>query len=294
MKTIKTLVVLLVVGVVNGAFAQVASMGGNQKAYYGAEFYSQVLGHAKDKDLKAALKNILASGHVPTEGSFDQIVSETDCGLKKNCYKHTAYGYDRARKFLFGQFYLVQVDASNYGIKEMYCDRVYQKEDFKNGPKPGPGVIPDNTVINVEHTWPQSKFTGRFPKEMQKSDMHHLFPTDSVMNSLRGNTFFGEVDHDKGTTKCSASRFGTGTIGNTPIYEPPAPHKGHVARALFYFAVRYDMVIRPEEEVILKKWNREHPVDAEEMDRNDVIAQIQGDRNPFIDHPELVDQIADF
>jgi deoxyribonuclease I len=54
------------------------------------------------------------------------------------------------------------------------------------------------------------------------------------------------------------------------------------------------MVIRPEEEVILKKWNREHPVDAEEADRNDVIAQIQGDRNPFIDHPEMVDQIADF
>lgn len=285
-------VLFLFAGVINAAVAPKASSQSTQKPYYGAEFYAHVLGYTHDAELKSAVKNILASGHVPTEGGFDKLV--VDCESQKNCYKHTAYGYDRARQFIFGKFYLVKLDGNSYGIKEMYCDRVYQKEDFKKGAMPGPGIIPDSSIINVEHTWPQSKFTGRYQKEMQKSDLHHLFPTDSVMNSLRGNTFFGEVDHDKGKTKCDASRFGTGTIGNTPIYEPPQNHKGHVARALFYFSVRYEMPIRPEEEVILKKWNRENPVDQEEMVRNEAIAEVQGDRNPFIDHPEMAEQIADF
>lgn len=290
----KALVLLLVLGFVNVSFAQIASMGGSQKAYYGADFYSKVLGYSKDKELKATLKDILSVGHVAIDGSFDKLVSDSECGLTKNCYKHTSYGYDRVRKIFFGLYYLVQLEPNNYGIREMYCDRIYKNEDFTKGTKPGPGVVPESSIINIEHTWPQSKFTGRYPKDLQKSDMHHLFPTDAVMNSLRGNTFFGEVSKDKGTTKCAASRFGTGTMGTTLIYEPPTDHKGHVARALFYFATRYEMVIRPEEEVVLKKWHHEHPVDEDEMKRNDFIAQIQGDRNPFIDHPELVDQIADF
>lgn len=287
----KAFVLVLFLGL--GAFAfQATPTTTTQKAYYGEDFYLNVLGQKKDVELKASLKKILQSGHIPTEEGFDKLVDK--CDSQKGCYTHTAYGYDRARKFLFGEFYLVKLDAANYGIKEMYCDRIYQKEDFKSGLQPGPGIIPDNTIINVEHTWPQSKFTGRFQKEMQKSDMHHLFPTDSVMNSLRGNTIFGDVNRDKGPTKCSASRYGTGTAGSTLIYEPPQDHKGHVARALFYFSVRYEMPIRQEEEVVLKKWNAEHPVDEEEMARNDVIAKIQGDRNPFVDHPEMAAQIADF
>ena len=284
--------VLLLLFISNAVFASQGPASNIQKAYYGEKFYDQVLGKEHDNDLKDALKKILKSGHIAVDGGFDQIVDR--CGSLKNCVTHTAYGYDRARVFLFGKFYLVKLDASNYGIKEMYCDRIYQKEDFKSGSQPGPGIVPSSTIINVEHTWPQSKFSGRYSKELQKSDMHHLFPTDSVMNALRGNNIFGEVQQDQGSTKCSASRFGVGSAGPATIYEPPADHKGHVARSLFYFSIRYDLPIRPEEEVVLKKWNHEHPVDAEELARNDEIAKLQGDRNPFIDHAELADDIADF
>lgn len=297
----KALVLLLVaLGVITttttegAAFALSSSNNSNRVSYYGSDFYEHTLGRVRDGELKKALKDILAAGHVPVQGGFDKIVEDKDCRGMKDCYTHVTYGYDRARKFLFGQYYLVDMGGKDYGVREMYCDRVYDESDFKGGPAPAPGVIPDHQVVNVEHTWPQSKFTGRFPKEMQKSDMHHLFPTDSVMNSLRGNTIFGEVSHDKGKTKCTVSRYGTGTAGSTQIYEPPDSHKGPVARALLYFSVRYDAAIRQEEEVVLKKWNREYPVDAEEADRNDAIAQIQGNRNPFIDHPEMAEQITDF
>ena len=48
------------------------------------------------------------------------------------------------------------------------------------------------------------------------------------------------------------------------------------------------------EEVFLKQWHRDDPVDQDEIRRNEKIYQIQGNRNPFIDDPELVDQIDNF
>ncbi len=268
------------------------AQGLNRKAYYGAQFYSAILNQAQDEKLKIALKNILKSGHIQTPGQPDRLAA--NCDSQKDCSVQTSLGYGAARKFIFGTFYLVKVDSGNYGIKEMYCDRIYQGADFGTTGRPGPGVVPDNTVINVEHTWPQSRFTNRHPKELQKADLHHLFPTDSQMNSLRGNHMFGEVERDRQNAKCSASRFGEGSAGSAPIFEPPDQHKGHVARALFYFSVRYDIAIAPAEEVILKRWAKQFPVDAEEVVRNEHIYQLQKNRNPFIDHPELATAIADF
>lgn len=264
----------------------------NPKNYYGTEFYDYTLVSAHDEELKMALKKILKSGHIRQSDKADQLVES--CSGVKNCFEQTSLGYDGARRFLFGNFYLVKLNDGQFGVHEKYCDRIYQKEDFKSGNLPGPDVIPEGTVINIEHTWPQSKFSGRYPKDLQKADMHHLFPTDSKMNSLRGNSPFGEVQQDSGSAKCSASRFGSSLESNVKVFEPPRDHRGHVARALFYFSMRYDMPIKPSEESILKKWNKDQPVDAEELARNEEIYKLQGNRNPFIDHPELADNISDF
>ena len=86
-------------------------------------------------------------------------------------------------------------------------------------------------------------------------------------------------------------------------FEPRDAVKGDVARMLFYMAVRYSgddgfgdlelstvsgsAVPRIGDLDILLAWNAADPVDAFEMRRNDRIhAQWQGNRNPFIDHPE--------
>ncbi len=260
--------------------------------YYGHEF-NQIKSQLKNDELKSKLKEILKSGHISTsQQNEDHIVAS--CNSASNCTMQSSLGYDRARTFIFGKFYLTQVNGE-YGVQEMYCDRIYTAADFKNGiGGPGPGIIPEGTVINLEHTWPQSKFSGKYSKDLQKSDLHHMFPTNSQMNSLRGNTIFGEVVNDTHKTVCSASKYGKGEGTNLSVFEPPQHHKGHVARALFYFAIRYDMVITPAEEIILKKWNHENPVDAQEINRNIEIQKLQGNRNPFIDYPELADQIQDF
>src|SRR5690606_29294742 len=152
---------------------------------------------------------------------------------------------------------LEQNDHS-YVIKEVYCEK-----DYKS---PGPGRVPDNKVINVEHTWPQSKFGGR-DRGMQKADLHHLFPTDSQMNSIRGNNPFGDVVREKTTLKCQISKFGYNEAGQL-VFEPPMNHKGNVARALFYFSIRYGLRIDRNQEAALREWHELDPVDAEEIERN--------------------------
>ena len=260
--------------------------------YYGREF-NQTKSQLKNEELKLKLKVILKSGHLSVSaGADDQILP--NCDAVKDCKLQTSLGYDRARLFLFGQFYLVSF-GQGYGVQEMYCDRVYTAQDFKGGiGAPAPGIVPEGTVINTEHTWPQSRFSGRHSKDFQKSDLHHLFPTDSQMNSLRGNTIFGEVIKPSNKTKCTASKYGQGEGVSRDVFEPPQQHKGRVARALFYFSIRYDLPISPAEEIILKKWNRENPIDEQEISRNNMIQTLQGNRNPFIDYPELADQILDF
>jgi hypothetical protein len=204
---------------------------------------------------------------------------------------HQVLGYEKTRHVLMGQIYLEQTDGQ-YSIKDVYCQKDFTNVDFSSNAGLGPNQVPDNTILNVEHTWPQSRFTGRFPKETQKSDLHHLYPSDSQMNALRGNYKFAEVDNSKEGVKCPVSNFGKTNSGFR--FEPPPVHKGHVARSLFYFSVRYKIHIDADEEAYLRKWHAEYPVDEQEKQHHEMIAKLQSNRNPFIDNPELANQITDF
>lgn len=200
---------------------------------------------------------------------------------------HHSVGYNSAKSYLFGQLHL-EKNAQGYFVRDLYCGAEITKDV-------GPGNLPDQSQLNTEHTWPQSKFSGSFNKDTQKSDLHHLFPTDTKANSTRGNYEFAEVAKNYNLKGCEDSKSGPSvTSGGNNYFEPPTSHKGNVARALFYFSVRYKMPISDAQEAFLKQWNHLDPVDGEEMARNDAIEKIQGNRNPFIDRPELADQISNF
>lgn len=214
-----------------------------------------------------------------------------DKDLISNLYKaisnNKRLSYKQARTHLFGDIYLDN-DNGKYTIKDVYCEKT-----FGQSAGVGPGRIPNHQVLNCEHTWPQSRFSSRESSSMQKGDLHHLYPTDSRANSTRGNIPFGEVDGEE-VTGCPLSERGDDIYRGISSFEPPKYHKGNVARALFYFSVRYRISINDTEEVFLKQWHRDDPVDQDEIRRNEKIYQIQGNRNPFIDDPELVDQIDNF
>ncbi len=264
----------------------------NQNPYYGRDFYQSVASGTRDTDLIEDLRKILESRHQRVSGDFDKVGANCDTA-SRDCYQHTSVGYGTARRLLMGQIHL-ENDGAQYFVKDVYCEIEFTNRDFGGSQAIGPGRIPKNTKLNTEHTWPQSRFNGGMSKDTQKSDLHHLFPTQSEMNSIRGNHKFGDVDVPDRALPCSTSKYGTAKGSHEDIFEPPVGHKGNVARALFYFATRYRLRIDPQEEAFLKKWHQNDPVDQNEIDRNEQIFKIQGNRNPFIDHPELVSQISDF
>lgn len=215
--------------------------------------------------------------------------------------KHHPISYQRAQVELLGNIALVQLSAGQYAITEVYCNTLYGVEHLGRGV--GPRQEPDSKIINTEHTMPQSMFKTKPYFAQARGDLHHLYPSDSPANSMRGNFPFGEVEVVKNSPNCSdrnqqayksGALLGSAKDGRQMVFEPPQNHKGNVARALFYFAIRYSHPIEAKEEAILRKWNQEDPVDDIELDRNNRIEKIQGNRNPFIDDSQLATEIENF
>ena len=277
--TVKTLSLLVIL------FA-LAPAANALSTYYPAEFKSKMY-NVKNDELKLEIFKVLDMKHV---GGKKEDILVSHCGQGQGrCYSQRVLGYTAARKVLFGKLHLEQTERGSFYVKDVYCRVQY---DERVGV--GEDRIPNHNELNCEHTWPQSKFSSRFPNEMQKSDIHHLYPTNSRANSTRGNYEFGEVSNED-SSLCDASSVG-GEVrnGGGHYFEPPEEHKGNVARSLFYFSVRYQIQISERQERTLKQWHKADPVDMEEMERNDTIHYIQGNRNPFIDMPELVDSIDNF
>jgi endonuclease I len=189
--------------------------------------------------------------------------------------------YALARKYLFGELHY-----NNGIVTDVYCEQNYNSEHGV-----GYGKIPDPNFLNCEHTWPQSKF-GTDYIEAKKNDLHHLYPATAFANSARSNHPFGELR--KKNFVCGKSYKGK-IIGSNEIgFEPSPKHRGNVARAMFYFSIRYEMPIDEKQEATLRKWHLQDPVDEFEFQRNKKIQVIQGNINPFILNPELVDTIENF
>jgi endonuclease I len=251
-------------------------LANGQFAYYGESFYTA-------KVTKESLFKVLNLDHTIVVNKHDLIASGCQNG---DCFRHTPVGYENARKIMFGELFLQKDDEGNF-VKDVYCQKKFHFKEVSDISNMG-------NIVNIEHTWPQSKFTGNFDKNAQKSDLHHLYPTDSSANSRRANHEFGNIgnNHDElNVQNCSHSQLGD--ISGHFIFTPPVEHRGNVARSLFYFATRYNIFIGPAEEMILRLWHKADPVDANEKARHEAIATHQKSRNPFIDFPELVEKISD-
>ncbi len=279
----KILVSLLSLFILTTGFAQVdQKLPNGQWAYYGSEFYSAVT--SKKKIDRSLFNRIFNEAHQPTKGKHDEIKSQCN---SHGCYRHFSVGYTAARKIMFGELDILRDSEGTY-VRDVYCGKKFYFRGLDE-------VSGMHTRVNIEHTWPQSKFNGNFSKDMQKSDMHHLYLTDSNANSRRGNIPFGLVRLDENEMVgegCDMSRFGFTAGGDT--YTPPPAHRGNVARSLFYFAMHYNLGISSREEATLRRWHKDDPVDQNEIIRHEKIAKHQNVRNPFVDHPQIVDLISDF
>lgn len=263
----------------------------NLPFYYPQTFRAAIQNPTSSNELKGIIFEVLHKAHLAQESAPDLLVDRCPSS-HTTCYRQRQLSYRYARTQLFGSLHL-ESRAQGYFIKGVYCSRLYGPDDFPDGKIPGPGLIPSHYVMNTEHTWPQSKFSSAFPKGLQKGDLHILFPVDSRVNSVRSNHPFGDVSVVL-NSPCPQAKRGRSGRSERMIFEPADEHKGNAARAIFYFSVRYKMPIDSEQEEFLKRWANFDPVDEFERMRNEKIFEIQGNRNPFIDHPELHSLIEDF
>lgn len=171
----------------------------------------------------------------------------------------------------------------------------------------------EGNCYNREHSFPRSWFGGAI--EPMNSDVHHIFATDGYVNAMRGSYPFGEVAATSAVS-LNGSKVGAGQLSQSytgTVFEPIDEFKGDVARAYFYMATRYqnvigswqanssygDAVLNGSSDVVfetwmlrvLVDWHNADPVSQKELDRNEAAHLYQGNRNPFVDHPEYVQSI---
>ncbi len=84
------------------------------------------------------------------------------------------------------------------------------------------------------------------------------------------------------------------SVESKPVLSPRPGARGDIARAYFYMSRQYKFAITEDLEDRLRTWHLEDPPDKWEEERNFLIEMVQGNRNPFIDHPELVERVKDF
>ena len=136
---------------------------------------------------------------------------------------------------------------------------------------------------NREHVWTQSKYPA------SASDNHNIFACEGQINNYRGNLPYNEggsvVTVFGHTTECKM-------ISNTS-FEPCDAAKGEIARAVMYGTVMYSYTMTEEIKSIelALKWHLEHPNTERDIRRNNVVYGNQGNRNPFVDHPEYACKI---
>ncbi len=167
----------------------------------------------------------------------------------------------------------------------------------------------EGDCYNREHIMPQSVFNEASP---MVSDAHHVLPTDGKVNGMRNNYAFGKVGTATWTSTNGSKRGNNLNSGYSAgysgvVFEPIDEFKGDVARCLLYFATRYENQIANWNHAMLNgtsnkvfstwflnvllTWHAQDPVSAKEIARNNAVYTFQGNRNPYIDHPEYVGMI---
>lgn len=238
--------------------------------------------------------------------------------LHESVRGHASQGYNFAKYLIF-----TDVDLVDGKVECIYSGRSIEK------PHDVPSVgAPD--YFNAEHSWPQSQFDFDEPA---RSDLNQLFAADTRVNNARSNYDFADgcpvlvetscrwaceeqsIPAEDCTCNLDAGASRVIECQGDRRYEVRPERRGDIARAHFYMVARYrfdtsiaiddddkttlgcpdaDRCIDDDEEIALRRWHKNDPVDDRERTRNDRIELYQKNRNPFVDCPALVGLIKNF
>jgi len=222
-------------------------------------YYESIADISDPKARMAALGKLVASSHKPEPKGYDFVVARdlyTKVDRHPDGTVRSVYSREPIQVLKYPDINPETITEKELeaiaGASHMAPEVVGMWMSFKRGA----------ASLNCEHVVPQSMFDK---KEPMRSDLHHLFACEVGENSRRGNTPYGNYT--------------------------PKGGKGEVARATLYFMLRYPDIKLPyggNKLEMLKEWSAADPPSLHEKRRNQEIEKLQGNRNPFIDHPDWV------
>jgi len=258
-----------------------------------------------------SVANIFAQ--IPT-GYYDGTVGLTGAALKTKLWEIIKNGHqDKGYDGLWTAYYTTDRDKyyeNDNSLLDMYSEKPTSTDSYNftlgsNQCGVGGNYNSEGDCYNREHTIPQSSFNDGYP---MRSDVHHVLPTDGYVNNRRGTYPYGVVASSSWTST-NGSKLGSSAVNgySGTVFEPIDEFKGDFARIIFYFATRYENIISTVSFPMfgnsaypgisswslpmLLQWHTNDPVSEKEINRNNAAYSFQGNRNPFIDHPEYVNSI---
>ena len=241
-----------------------------------------------------------ASSQIPT-GYYSSAENKSDQSLRLALHNiiddHTAYSYTSSSTDTWD--ILKEADADPNNANNVLL--IYTRESVNGAQEYASG-----SGWNREHVWAKSR--GDFGTATGAgSDVHNLRASNINVNSTRSNYNFDDC-----TISSCENTFWNYYSSSALVFEPRDEDKGDVARIIFYMDIRYEgdngeLDLEMTESLLstsskiprhgvrstLLEWHVQDPVDDFERNRNNVIYDYQGNRNPFIDHPELVEYLWD-
>lgn len=249
-----------------------------------------------------------AVADVPS-GYYNNAVGKSDealmTALEGIIYTHTELSYN----YMWTAYDSTDVGNDGYYI-DMYSNCKY---DHSSTHVAGASYVGEG--INREHSFPKSWFGGEIMPMF--TDLTMLIPTDAYVNQRRSNYPYGicaggitYTNEDLGVTM--KGKLGTSTYNGytQTVFEPDDEYKGDFARIYFYMVTCYKSDIQnwpgcdqldyqannykafsSWSMQLLMEWHRADPVSQKEISRNEAVYKLQGNRNPYVDHPELAEYI---
>jgi endonuclease I len=270
---------------------------------------------------------LAAGGGIPA-GYYNDVTTQNCNDLKTvlfNIIKPTTANPAPDYAGICSVYATTDMKKSDDGARDIIWDMY---SDNPTGPDPyefeygvdvdGCGGVPNNPAIagtsegrmyNREHSFPRNWFGGAV--EPMNSDIMHIFPTDKEVNARRGNLPYGVVSTPT-SVSLNGSKVGPNSTSgfSGTVFEPINEYKGDFARVQFYMITAYENLVAgwaPNKPEILDansypvfdswylnllyQWHLNDPVSAKEIDRNNAVYAIQGNRNPYVDHPEYLARV---
>lgn len=161
--------------------------------------------------------------------------------------------------------------------------------------------------MNIEHSFPKSWWGGSEGPNAYR-DLYNLMPSEAKINSSKSNYAMGSVTDASTDNGCT--KVGTGSLGKSvKLWEPADKWKGDFARDYMYMATAYQNLTWTTDNGLASlenntyptfkewayklyiEWAKQDAVDDLEIARNDAVSQIQGNRNPFVDFPNIMEYV---